>query len=369
KVSDDPDTLATQYHEIFNLLKKELPFVFNPMDELQLDQLSIFFIDQELKQIDLLDSQRDFFGDLFEVFVGTGIREEEGQFFTPKNGVELLISIIDPKPGEKIIDPAAGAGGFLSSAYNHLIKEGVHSKKINSSLYGIEKDSYLAKLTATRLAIRTLQQSNIFCGDSLAWSDQNKEPLSIPESFDIVLTNPPFGKNIVSVSKDIQKTYDLGFDWKYNSIANAYEKNGKLLNNVPPQVLFVEKCISLLKEGGRLGIVLPESLITSKSYSHVVQFMRSKGDLLAVIGMPEDFFKTSGKGGTHTKACLVVFIKNSKQKNYKKLFMAEAKWCGHDSRGRTIENDDLPIIVENFKRFQSGKKIQNNHLGYVIDNK
>jgi type I restriction enzyme M protein len=366
-ISDDPLTLSKQYREVFSKLKQQLTFVFSNTDEIQLDPLSIHFVDQELKNIDLLDTQRDVFGDLFEVFVGTGIREEEGQFFTPKNGVELLISMIDPKPGEKIIDPAAGAGGFLSSAYNYLSKKSLTAKKINASLFGIEKDCYLARLTATRLAIRTLQEANVVCGDSLAWVDQDNKPLDLKGTFDIVLTNPPFGKNIVSTTKEIQKTFDLGFDWKFDQTSNRYIKNGKLLNNVSPQVLFIEKCISLLKEGGRLGVVVPESLITSKSYSHVVQYMRDNGRLISVIGMPEDFFKTSGKGGTHTKACLVVFVKDtSTKKRNGTLFMAEAKWCGHDSRGRKIANDDLPLIYQNYQHFVQEKKFTLNHLGYTV---
>ncbi len=366
-ISPDALLLSKQYREIFTILKKRLPFIFNANDEIELDPVSIQFVDTELKNIDLLDSGRDFFGDLFEVFVGTGIREEEGQFFTPKNGVELLISIINPKPGETIIDPAAGAGGFLSSSYNHLIKNGAKAVDISKQLYGVEKDCYLAKLAATRLAIRTLRESEVVCGDSLAWVNKENQPLDVKNKFDIVLTNPPFGKNIISTSKEVQQTYDLGYDWKINK-SGSYEKTEKLLNNVPPQVLFVEKCISLLKEGGRLGIVLPESLVTSKSYSHVVQYMRSKGNILAVLGMPEDFFKTSGKGGTHTKACLVVFVKDSASgKKSQKLFMAEAKWCGHDSRGRNIEHDDLPNILKNYVDYISGKKIPSNHLGYTIN--
>ena len=139
---------------------------------------------------------------------------------------------------------------------------------------------------------------------------------------------------------------------------------------MPPQVLFVEKCINLLKEGGRLGMVVPESLITSKSYSYVVDYMRSKGDFQAILGMPEDFFKTSGKGGTHTKACLILFVKDTKKKSeIDNILMAEAKWCGHDSRGRNIEQDDLPTILTNYQKFENGKKFNQGKLGYVVSTK
>lgn len=368
----DALNLSKKYREVFSELRKKLPYVFEQTEEIQLDPLSIQFVDTELNKIDFKNVNRDPFGDLYEVFVSTGVREEEGQFFTPQNGVELLISLVKPEAGEKIIDPASGAGGFLSSAFQFLTKNNVSNKDIVSSLYGIEKDSYLAKLAATRIAMMSLSECNIQCGDSLAWIDEKNEPLKIKDKgiFDIVLTNPPFGKNIVSTTKEIQKSFELGFDWKFNADSNSFQRNGKLQLNVPPQVLFVEKCINLLKEGGRLGMVVPESLITSKSYSYVVDYMRSKGDFQAILGMPEDFFKTSGKGGTHTKACLILFVKNTKKKNeIANIFMAEAKWCGHDSRGRNIEQDDLPTILKNYQKFESGKKFEQGKLGYVVATK
>lgn len=368
----DALNLSKKYREIFTELKKKLPYVFEKTEEIQLDPLSIQFVDTEFNKIDFKNVNRDPFGDLYEVFVSTGVREEEGQFFTPQNGVELLISLVKPEKGEKIIDPASGAGGFLSSAFQFLSNKKVSNQDIVSNLYGIEKDSYLAKLAATRIAMMSLSESNIQCGDSLAWINEKDEPLKIRDKgfFDIVLTNPPFGKNIVSTTKEIQKSFELGFDWKFDAEGNSFQKNGKLQLNVPPQVLFVEKCINLLKEGGRLGMVVPESLITSKSYSYVVDYMRSKGDFQAILGMPEDFFKTSGKGGTHTKACLILFVKNTKKKNANNnIFMAEAKWCGHDSRGRNIEQDDLPIILKNYQKFESDKKFDQGKLGYVIATK
>jgi type I restriction enzyme M protein len=367
--TDDAINLSKQYRSVFGDLKKRLPYVFNEAEEIQLDPVSILFIHTELNKIDFKNVNRDPFGDLYEVFVSTGVREEEGQFFTPQNGVELLISMIKPQQGETIIDPAAGAGGFLSAAFQHLLNQNVPFSDITSNIYGIEKDAYLAKLAATRIAMMSLSECDIQCGDSLAWINENQEPLTLQSNgfYDIVLTNPPFGKNIVSTTKEVQKTFDLGFEWKQDATKGSFERNGKLQLNVPPQVLFVERCINLLKEGGRLGMVVPESLITSKSYGYVVDFMRTRGEFRAVLGMPEDFFKTSGKGGTHTKACLIVFTKRThKTDNSQPIFMAEAKWCGHDSRGRNIEKDDLPTILSNFYQFDSHKPFEQGKLGYVV---
>lgn len=133
-----------------------------------------------------------------------------------------------------------------------------------------------------------------------------------------------------------------------------------------PQTLFVERCLSLLKDGGRLGIVLPESLVSNKSHRYVVQYLMERSHVTSVIGMPEALFKTSGKGGTHTKTCLVVAQKDEKKsRGATSVFMAEAKWCGHDSRARQIPHNDLPVIGENVSRYRGTGHISPSSLGFI----
>lgn len=364
------DEIYKLYNDTFKNLKIKLVDVFDEKDKILLDAECVNFFDKEIRHIDLSEIGRDPFGDLFEIFIGTGVREEEGQFFTPKNGIELLVSLVDPKEGEKIIDPACGAGGFLTSVIKYLSKGNIPYTKLKGNLVGIDKDSYLSKLAKIHVALLTLSSGYTTCGDSLAWTDVQGNELDFDnELYDVVLTNPPFGKKIVAASKEVQSGYDLGYSWKYNKETKRYIKSNKLLKSVPPQVLFVERCIKLLKEGGRLGIVLPESLLTSSSYAYVVQYIHDTCNVLAVAGMPEDFFKTSGKGGTHTKACLVILNKRQfkvSKRSDDKIFMAEAKWCGHDSRGRTIEFDDIPTIKTNFQKFQKGSLTEFSLLGYGI---
>ncbi|TOH46300.1 hypothetical protein CGI79_24680, partial [Vibrio parahaemolyticus] len=86
----------------------------------------------------------------------------------------------------------------------------------------------------------------------------------------------------------------------------------------------------------------------------------------AVIGMPENLFKTSGKGGTHTKTCLILATKKDHEKAplNNEIFMAEAKWCGHDSRGNLIPHNDIPVILDNYlnDKISEGQS----YLGYKI---
>jgi type I restriction enzyme M protein len=362
--------LAKLYRRTFAALRKDLPAVFGQEDEIMLDPASIAFVHEQLLGFDLEHADRDPFGDLYEVFIGTGIREEEGQFFTPQNGVDLLVSVVDPRPGERMIDPACGAGGFVSATARHLMQHGASPEQVADSVFGIEKDAYVASLATTRLSLLTMLPSAVVCGDSLAWKGVEGEMLPLQqEGYDVVLTNPPFGKRIVAASREVQRGFELGYKWANQKRTGRLAPTTELTSSVPPQVLFIERCLSLLRPGGRLGIVVPESLVTSKKYSHVVQYMRDRAVLQAIIGMPEDFFKTSGKGGTHTKACLIALTKleSDSESGNKPLFMAEAKDCGHDSRGRRTERDDLPAIKENYAHFTNGGLVQQGHLGYGVE--
>src|SRR5690606_18329944 len=131
---------------------------------------------------------------------------------------------------------------------------------------------------------------------------------------------------------EVLSTFVLARRWA-TSKDGLFGPTERVLAKVPPQVLFVERCLSLLKVGGRLGMVLPESILSNKSYRHVVEYLTTHADVHAVIGMPEALFKTSGKGGTHTKTCLIIATKRETAKagQTSPIFMAEAKWCGQDS--------------------------------------
>lgn len=367
----DSVELAKHYRRVFASLRSSLPNVFEDDDEILLDPASIAFVHEKLSEVDLADVSRDPFGDLFEVFVGSGVREEEGQFFTPQNGVDLLVSLVDPQPGERIIDPACGAGGFLGATAAHLTALGTNDTEIAASVIGVEKDAYLAKLARTRLSLTTLEPSLVACGDSLAWRGVGGDALNIEDGgYDVVMTNPPFGKKIVAASKEVQKGFHLGHKWTRNKATGEYHQTSTLTRSAPPQVLFVERCLDLLRPGGRLGVVLPESLVTSGRYAHVVRFMLDRARLRAVMGMPENFFKTSGKGGTHTKACLLYLEKHEGEvRSFGRVFMAEAEHCGHDSRGKPTDRDDLPTILDSYRAAETGDLALGDEtiLGYVLD--
>jgi len=368
---EDEIELAKTYRRVFSEVKVNIPNTLGRHDEILLDPTSLSFVHSKLSLLTDRVLKEDPFGDAYEVFVGDSIRGQEGQFFTPQNVVSLLVSIVKPQSGEKVIDPACGSGSFLNASARFLIANGVPSNIVAKTIFGTDKDKYLSELASARLSLITLSQAKVYCADSLAWKPDDQKDFEIKDSigkFDIVLTNPPFGSKIVSTSDETQKTFDLGHKWNLIQKSNRHEKTDELLSSVPPQVLFIERCLSLLKPGGRAGMVVPESLISSKGYKYVVQYILDTADIKAVIGMPEALFKTSGKGGTHTKTVLLVLEKRGKSSSSNdKIFMAEAKWCGKNSRGQKIDKDDLPEILDNYKLYEEGKILKPNHNGYIVN--
>lgn len=314
---------------------------------IDLDPASIAYVNRSLKGIDLESPQADPVGDLYEAFIGSAIRGSEGQFFTPQNAAQWLVDAVAPTGGERVIDPACGAGGFLVLA--------AHKSKNAAKIWGIEKDDYLASLAEARMAVLGVANALIYSANSLSFEarDHYLRYEELIGQFDVVLTNPPFGKNIVSVSEAVQREFALGHKWKRAPNGDLRQTN-ELAKKAPPQVLFVERIISLLRDGGRAGLVLPESVLSNRSYAHVVQYIREHAAVRAVVGMPENLFKHSGKGGTHTKTALLMIEKGKRQSF---IFMAEAKWCGNDSRGRRIEKDDLPNLANEYAKFLHGRPL------------
>lgn len=137
------------------------------------------------------------------------------------------------------------------------------------------------------------------------------------------------------------------------------------MDSQTPQVLFIEKCLNLLKEDGKLGIVAPESMFCNPSHRYIMKYVEKHARIDAVVSMPEELFQPN----THAKTCIVVLTKygkKTKPENHP-IFMGVAKWCGHDSRGIEIPYDDIPLIIERYKKFKSGEDLKYDHLGFIID--
>jgi type I restriction enzyme M protein len=156
------------------------------------------------------------------------------------------------------------------------------------------------------------------------------------------MTNPPFGAKIGITDKEILREFLLAHKWEYSRRENHWRPTNKLLCKQDPQVLFIERCVQLLKPGGKLGIILPEGIVGNKNSAYILDYLRSKGSIFAIIDSPRTLFQPS----TDIKTVILFFSKRKSEEEpaSKDIFMAEARYCGHDKRGRTLFDADGKII-------------------------
>jgi len=375
-VHEKPEDVKVRIVSLFEKVKTEYDDVFEKEDVIKLDAESIVYVVGELQKYAITKAERDAVGDAFEVFIGPALRGSEGQFFTPRNVVRMAIEMLDPKIDEYVIDPACGSGGFLIVAleymWSKLDKEAekkgwskellaVKRRELASKfIAGIDKDSFLAKVTKAYMAIIGDGRGGIFCENTLVplseWNPKTRQKINL-ESFDVLITNPPFGAKIPVRGDRILEQYELGFKWKYDKKTKTWERTNKLQDKQPPQILFIERCLQLLKPGGRMGIVLPDGILGNITDGYIRKFILDKAKILAVVDMPPETFQPS----TSTKTSLL-FLQKKKEgekiKNYP-IFMAVAEKCGHDRRGKPLSEDDFPLITKEYDQFK-----KENNLGF-----
>ena len=387
-IDENVEDVSKRIVSIFDLVKAKYPDVFTASDVITLSDSSIAYIAGELQQYCLVESERDVIADAFETFISPSLRGGQGQFFTPRNVVKLLVSLVNPGRKDRLIDPACGSGGFLIESlrhvWNQVQKEGQELGWPDREIFadqqeiaiknfrGIDKENFLSKTTKAYMAILGDGRGGIFCENSLEnmkkWSIKAQTQI-VAGSFNVVLTNPPYGSKLKIDDQSILKQYDLGHQWKTLKGEKASVKTEKPLSDQTPQVLFIERCLELLAPGGRLGIVAPESMFCNPSHKYIMNYVEQHARIDAVISMPENLFQPH----THAKTCVVLMTKCGTQNHQvdpeHKIFMAVAKWCGHDSRGLEIPYDDIPLIQDRYEKFKSGVELSYDHLGFTVKQK
>ena len=373
-VDEDSKDVKERILDLFNKVKRKYKEVLDDNDTITLDANSVAYVVGELQNYCLIEAERDVIADAFETFIGHALKGGQGQFFTPRNVVKMMVDILDPDYEDLIIDPACGSGGFLIEALRHVWRkldaegekyhwnsENLKEEKMEFALNrirGIDKDYFLAKVAKAYMAIVGDGKSGIFCEDSLEnpknWDSKTREKIHL-EEFSVLLTNPPFGSKIPVRGEEKLKQYELGHKWKFNKQTGQWEK-GKLKDNEAPQILFIERCLQLLKDGGRMAIVLPDGILGNESLSYVRNWLLKQGRLIAVIDVPIETFMPN----TSTKTSVLIFQKLSKDKipeDYN-IFMAIAESCGHDRRGNPKEDDDISKIADEFKKWAEDNKFK-----------
>jgi type I restriction enzyme M protein len=269
-------------------------------------------------------------GEAFQALIGPRLRGERGQFFTPRTLVRAMVEVVAPKASEDILDPACGTGGFLLEAIRYWED---HNIKPKGHVRGVDKDAGLARLAAAVLRIAYSGGADVLARNSLDPGTHAVEP----ESADVVLTNPPFGAKIGITDEQILSEYEFGHRWG-DVKASGWQREDALVDAQDPQILFLELCVRALRPGGRLGIVLPEGLFGNRRTGYIWDWVRSQGDVIALLDCP----RTTFQPGTDTKTNVLFFQKGLSRASAK-VPVAVALHCGHDRRGRGTGGDGQPL--------------------------
>jgi type I restriction enzyme M protein len=361
---------------LFEAVKERYPYIFKPNERIELNRRVLSYIVSELQRISLLRTQTDVKGTAYEELVGDNLRGDRGEYFTPRNvcdmAVQMVVALFPPGRlgGLKILDPCCGTGGFLVSYINYLRKI-LTSRELNKggseeeirqrvsarikelcskNVFGIDINPFLVRTCQMNLVMHGDGSANIFPADSIVspgeWDEEDAVRNIGYGKFDVVLTNPPFGGRATIDDPHVLARYDL----------STYEaKNPR--TTLPAEQLFVEAAMKFLKPGGKLAIVLPDSILNNPGLHFIRSWLMKRARIISSIDLPKETFAHSG--GVPNPSVLVlqkltpteVKLAEAGAFDYD-VFMAIPKTAGIDKRGNPVYQrtpEGLDIEDENFQ--------------------
>jgi type I restriction enzyme M protein len=391
-----PLKVKTRLDKLFSAVRADYPSIFRPAESIELNPPVLAYIVTQLQMYSLLESDIDVKGRAYEEIVGSNLRGDRGEFFTPRNICRMAVEMLDPGEKHLLLDPACGTGGFLITAMNHVIAKirEVENRKggsvdrietatrqrvqkfAQSLIVGIDLNPNLVKASKMNMVMNNDGAGGLHQGNSLAspatWTDDLRK-LNLMGRVDLLFTNPPFGSKITVDDPSILENYELGHAWKYDEETDHWTMTHGMQRSQPPEILFIERCVRFLKPGtGRMAIVLPDGILGSPGLGYVREWILRNTRILASIDLHPDTFQPS----VSIQTSLLVLQRKSLEditvetaansKNDYPVFMALANHIGHDKRGNTTYVRDRKgnEIVEEFdevvKEYEDGRPVYKN---------
>lgn len=294
-----------------------------------------------LQNYDISGSPVDIKGRAFQNVLVPAIRSGMGQYFTPKQVISFVVRAMNPTVSDLIMDPFCGSGHFLTEALDYVRKmRGTEDKAFHefafTRLHGIEKSDRMVRVAMTDMRLHGDGHSNIRCVDSLL-PFENYPDLH-EGSFDLIMTNPPFGSDLPAEALAQLGPFEIGHGRK---------------GTLPLEVLGLERCIQLLRPGGRLAIVLPDSVLSNRGINYVRDWLWSRIRVRGVISLPIETFTPFG-ANIKTSVLVARKLEHGEEAggDYP-VFMAEIANVGHDASGRSVRGSELAAAAEAFTSFVS----------------
>ena len=392
--SDGRHQVAIQIQTLFREYADQFPDVFDAHEKIQVGDDCIAEAVGILKNWSLAArtddaDDWDLMGETYEQFTHINLKRQQGQFFTNRLVIDMMIKMLDPKVGEHFLDPAGGSGGFATGAFRYLRRKVITSTKSNTpvrerqlstikdSVYLVEIAARLVKIAKCAMLLTGDGQSGMTRGNSLDAYDrfdpwiQSRCAKGKSNAPSVIATNPPFsGQKVESQisDKSILSNYLFGHSAKKDDNGNFIfsNKDSDVLAHQAPELLFLERCLDWLKPGGRIGIVLPKGILDNVSYESYRQWLLAHYILNGIVTLHKDTFQPD----TGVRTCILFITKPEKiediPENYK-IFMAISQRIGQDSKGNSVFildgngnstgklNHDLDDIALAYQEFTEGK--------------
>lgn len=352
--------VAKRINSIYEVAQEADPEVFREI--IQLDDGIVYSVVEHLQGLAISKIDLDSKGVAFERFMQDFFKGKMGQFFTPRQIVEFCVQMLEPKNHHLVLDPACGSGGFLlytldavrefaDNNYDEQEAWDYWHKFAANNLFGIEINDQIARVCKMNMIIHDDGHTNIINSDALERVDIisaiNKGFKR--DFFDLVLTNPPFGAIIRGSEKDYLDKYKLS--------------DGK--KSQKSEILFIERCLDFVKpKTGRVGIIIPDSIVINSSLKNVRSFILDDAKILAIISLPDFAFSHYG---ANVKSSILFLQKSEVDRMHDyPVFMASAEKIGYTTTGKEDVENDLPVIANHFRNFMANpskfrvhKKIDN----------
>jgi type I restriction enzyme M protein len=354
---DEPlDQFAARVRWLFDQANQTGGFdhIFTDDDTIYGDDLSIYQVFKQLRNYSLLETTSkvqgaDVKGTIYEHIIGNTFRGELGQFFTHRSIVEFMVKFVGIDERKVVYDPSCGSGGFLIMCAK-VIKEQIRqtypdlsrqeiSQRLEAysrrCLIGTEINERTARVARLNLLMHGLDYSNVFTVNALRTDETGDERLRTlvsADTVDVVFANPPFA----GYEKDpsVLSRFELG-------------KNHGRAAAVTREVLFIERIIQVLREGGVAAIVIPQGIFTNRNLAHVRDYIRRHTQVLAVIELPDWAFIPSG---TSVRGSLLFIRKAAQTPNDYEVFMKRVENIGFTSTGRPSDLNDLPQTLVEYRQ-------------------
>lgn len=313
--------LKMKIEKLFNKAKDKWEGVFSKDDKIKLSPSHLSVCIGSLENVKLFNSNLEVIDEAFEYLVNKSAKGEKGQYFTPRYVIDMCVKMLNPKPNETMIDPASGSCGFPIHTCFYVWQQLYKAKGLSQShLFTAEKkipeciDYVKEKIFGIDFddkSVRVSKMLNLIAGDGHTnvlylnsidyehwdewtkndeWEDiyfegwkrlkklRAEKDANRDFNFDILMANPPFAGDIKE--SRILARYELGKNAK-----------GKAGNKVGRDILFIERNLNMLKDGGRMAIVLPQGRFNNSSDKYIREFIAERARILAVVGLHSNVFK------------------------------------------------------------------------------